>query len=889
MFNPRLRVVYWNAQTLTGKTNLLREFLRQQNVDVMLICETLLQQTAALKISGYIVYRQDEVNLQGHAYRGLAVIVRRNVIHQPIEYVRRDSLYALGIDLNINGRDLRLYAIYRPPGPVGNLKREVEALLNSDMPTILAGDWNAKHPDWHASTINPAGRTLHQAALDHDFCTSGPGEPTRYGVAHGSEDVLDFVIHKNVQAAMFQEVLPDLPSDHRPVLLTLEGAPAVAPHKQPRKRIDWEIFSTAMEERTQSNPIHSADDVEEAANSLSSNIREAIQSAAQTTSPKGRLKALPARLRDLIERKRQTRRRWQTTRCPTLRTTLNALTERVKKELQDFNHESWESHIAEIGDDVPSIHRLCRQLGTTRDAIQPLQDAQGNPKYKAEDRAEIFAAHLETQFTPNPVGNEAHADEVSQHLIDYLAAPLQPNEDPIFFTPGQIQRALKRCNPKKAPGADEIPNMALRHLPQRSIAAVTRLFNGIMRTAHYPTTWKLGRIIMIPKPGKSKKKPESYRPITLLSTLSKVFERLLLGRLLPHVEPRPEQFGFRAEHSTTLQLTRVLAFMTEKANRGEYTVATMLDMEKAFDRVWHEGLLYKLSLTQTPRRIVYVIRSYLTNRCFQVAVEDALSAVRPIRAGVPQGSCLSPACYAIYTDDIPVVDDVKLGLFADDAAFYVHSMNAAHAAKKMQRQLDVIPDWLKKWRLAVNVSKTQALLTGQTQLPPKLKLQGEAIDWQPHVKYLGVIIDRRLTMKHHIKHAVNRAKAARTLLQPVLRSNLKITTKLGIVKTYIRSRLTYAAPAWYALAAETNKKKLRSQENRALRSIVKAPRYVRNKDIQRDLKWENLDAFIGRLTGTMFARADRSRHQQLQGIAPLHARPPDRRTRALARELIPQN
>jgi hypothetical protein len=130
--------------------------------------------------------------------------------------------------------------------------------------------------------------------------------------------------------------------------------------------------------------------------------------------------------------------------------------------------------------------------------------------------------------------------------------------------------------------------MALRKLPLKA------LFNGILRSGHFPSTWKLGRVILFPKPGKDPSRPENYRPITLLSNISKIFERLLLRHLIPHIPLRKEQFGFRAEHSTTLQLTRVLHHMQTALHKHEQTGIILLDMEKAFDPVWHEGQVHKL-------------------------------------------------------------------------------------------------------------------------------------------------------------------------------------------------------------------------------------------------------------------------------------------------------
>lgn len=369
---------------------------------------------------------------------------------------------------------------------------------------------------------------------------------------------------------------------------------------------------------------------------------------------------------------------------------------------------------------------------------------------------------------------------------------------------------------------------------------------------------------MLPKAGKNILKPESYRPITLLSTISKVFESLLLRHLTPHITPRPEQFGFRSEHSTTLQLSRVLHLLSSTMNKKEYAVAVFLDIEKAFDRVWHDGLTHKLTTSDAPRRVVKVVQSFLSNRSFRVVVDGALSAPRPVRAGVPQGSCLSPACYSRYADDIPTTPQSTLALYADDAAYITTSLNGKHAALKMQRALDLLPDWLAKWRLSVNVGKTQAIVTGSAPLPPPLKFQGVDVDWTPRAKYLGVTIDRRLSMGPHVHRVAAQARVARARLKPVLSSHLPAHVRLGVYKLYVRPILTYAAPAWFALTGEGN--------------------LMRNDVIQRDLGIEGLDEHVQRLAKDMFARADASAWPHVKQLAPWHARPPD--ARRLPRDLV---
>ncbi|XP_061384899.1 uncharacterized protein LOC133320436 [Danaus plexippus] len=203
----------------------------------------------------------------------------------------------------------------------------------------------------------------------------------------------------------------------------------------------------------------------------------------------------------------------------------------------------------------------------------------------------------------------------------------------------------------------------------------------------------------------------------------------------------------------------------------------------------------------------------------------------------------------------------------------------------MQRQLDQLPQWLDKWRLRVNVSKTQAISMGRRHPPQPPSLMGQPLQWARTVKYLGVTIDRGLSMKQHTKEVVEKSRAARALLRPVLRSDLPLRAKLAVYKTYIRSHLTYAAPAWYALVKEPERGRLRAQQSLVLRTLVDAPWCVRNATIARDLHMESLDDFITRLSRAMFQRADASTFAHIREVAPYHRRPPD--GHALPRDLLP--
>ncbi|TLM35262.1 reverse transcriptase family protein, partial [Acinetobacter baumannii] len=475
---------------------------------------------------------------------------------------------------------------------------------------------------------------------------------------------------------------------------------------------------------------------------------------------------LPAHLKAIIRRKRGLRRLWATTRCPRIKRELNELEAELAAKISSYRGYAWEERIEEAREDPSSVslHRLCRQLSNRPAPTCPLVDERGNRCFSAQARADVLAAMLERQFVPNDSApsEAAFHQSVEESVASLLSSPVPPLGDGDLITPSELRLSIKRMKRRKAPGEDGIPSLAFFHFPETVVSFMTRLFNSILSTGHFPGIWKLGKVIALPKPGKDRRNPSSYRPITLLSHVGKLFERLLLRRVSPHILLRPEQFGFRSGHSTTLQLVRVMHHLADRSNARQYTAAVFLDIEKAFDRVWHAGLIYKL-LQNTDLQHAYVrlLGSYLEGRSFLVAVEGAKSSVRPVTAGVPQGSVLAPFLYALYTNDIPTLEgnlqawevDVKLALFADDSAYFASSNFPSAAISRMQRLLDLLPQWLDRWRVAVNVGKTAALLYGPVRIrvvPKKLSLRGVNVVFRTTVRYLGCDIDRSLSMVAHV-------------------------------------------------------------------------------------------------------------------------------------------
>jgi len=184
----------------------------------------------------------------------------------------------------------------------------------------------------------------------------------------------------------------------------------------------------------------------------------------------------------------------------------------------------------------------------------------------------------------------------------------------------------------------------LKQLPKMGLLTLLYIFNGILRTHYWPAALKTAEIILLLKPGKDPKMPESYRPISLLPTISKVLDRLLAKRIttdVTYTQRVPDhQFAFRHKHSTIQQVHRLCHTIYTAFEAKQNCTSAFLDVSQAFDKVWHDGLLYKIKHTLP---LYYnLMRSYLSDRTFHTKIKDHTSATFPITAGVPQGSVLGP-------------------------------------------------------------------------------------------------------------------------------------------------------------------------------------------------------------------------------------------------------
>jgi len=846
--NRSLITAFWNADGLRRDIAEVIDYLNETSVDIMFICETHLTPNNTFRVQNYTVYRRDRPDRPGG---GVAIIIKNSLQHALLPNPQLTHLEAIGIHLELgNNEYLHLYSCYRSP-TTPFVNEDFDLLLETEHPTVLLGDFNAKHSDWSCRATNDAGRRLFEYKHRHpNIQVHPPNIPTHYPFnPNHRPDILDMAITNEINAHLELVVSERFNSDHWPVECAISRINLLN-YEIPRNSIDWQLYAVQLSRTVTSFPVlNSKRDIDVEIQSFINDVKDALRHASRPiTDPNENYQVLPQRIRLLIQEKNRVRRRFQRTRDPILGRLKNRLQSQVHEEISQLKQDRWTQKIQSLQTEDNSLWRLQKVLRNPYKPLSPIHGTQG-VKYTNADKAEAFADSLEAQC--KPVYDDAdlnHIERIHRIVIRDLNDETD-NDDLNSASPSEVRQILKDLKANKAPGHDEIPNKALKSLHNVGVARLTNIFNAAMRISYFPTTWKKADVVLIPKSGKNPLFPENYRPISLLPTIGKVFEKIILNRLQPALAGHipNEQFAFRAAHSTEHQTLRVAEFITKAFNERAYAGAIFLDVSKAFDKVWHQGLLFKLKNMDCPRYLLKLIQSFLSNREFRIKLKTlppTFSTPRPIEAGVPQGSVLSPLLYIAYTADFPSTVRTELALFADDTAVMTKNTSARFAVHRLQAAATAMEEWFSTWRIQVNTEKSKVVLFCQHKSVPDLPnitMFGSDMPYSDQVKYLGLTYDKKLTWKPHIRQVRDKAKGCLRSLRPMLsyNSTLNSSNKLLLYLTIIRPAITYGCTTW-GYAAKTYIADLQRIQNIALRQVLSAPWYIRNTILHRDLKTPTL-------------------------------------------------
>lgn len=855
-----LNIMEWNANGLLRHQNDLEVVLDTEGIDICLIAETHFTSHSYIKFKNYDVYHT--IHPDNRARGGSAIIVRKNIKHNEETKYSTQEIQATTITIESNNQPLSVTAVYSPPRHIIKANQYCELISKQNNRFIIGGDFNAKHTYWGSRLITTKGRELFKAAqlLGCDFISTG--KPTYWPTDIAKiPDLIDFFIFKNISKnyMTIKEGL-DLSSDHTPTYLTLSEAIVRRETYATliNKYTDWDYFKRILGEKTNLKvPLKTTSQLEHEVDQITRDIQQAAWASTPTIKAKPISITYPQEIKELLAKKRKLRRRWHQSRAPLDKAALNRTSTLLSNAIKKIKNEKMSKLLKNLTYDTNTDHSLwkaTKHLKRPATQMPPIMSSNGQWAKNNIQKARLFANHLEEVFQPNQ----------NQGLEPDLEIVKQSEESIPLISLKEVQKEIKdNLSPKKAPGYDLITAQVLKNLPIKAILKLTNLMNASIRLKHVPAQWKVAEVIMIPKPGKKPQEVSSYRPISLLPIISKLYEKLLLKRLKPIIELKnlipSHQFGFRNKHSTIDQVHRIVDLIEKTLEGKKVCSAVFLDVAQAFDRVWHEGLLYKLRLL-LPKQYSQLLASYITKRYFRVKQEDTYSELKEIKAGVPQGSVLGPVLYLLYTSDLPTLPGNTTATFADDTAILAVGDTVLQSTAKLQQSVNQVIIWTKKWRMKLNEGKSVHVdfTYKKIQHHPPIMINSIQIPYANNAKYLGMTLDARLHWKVHVKKKVEELNIRFRNMYWLMgrRSEVSLHNKLAIYTQILKPVWTYGIQLW-GCTKKSNTEKIQKFQNKVLRAATRAPWYIRNDDLHRDLKVVTVASEIPR-----FARTHQQRLQQ---------------------------
>ena len=410
---------------------------------------------------------------------------------------------------------------------------------------------------------------------------------------------------------------------------------------------------------------------------------------------------------------------------------------------------------------------------------------------------------------------------------------INPNGHTFFLgptVPEEVFFIINSLNQSKSSGPNGIPVFIIKEFINFFSVWLSYLVNLSFETGVFPDLMKVASVIPLHKKG-SKLDFLNYRPISLLSIFSKIYEKLITDRVNSYLEKYAliyaKQFGFRKNHSTNHAIISLTENIRKLLDNGHYVCGIFVDLEKAFDTVSHEILCQKLEYYGIRGKENKLFQSYLCDRKQYVSINGAKSEVSNVTCGVPQGSSLGPLLFLIYINDFRVcLNETSAGHFADDTFILYNSKKAKTLETIINTELKQVVKWLNLNKLSLNADKTELIFFHSKQHvldyeKVSIKFNGVKLKAVDYVKYLGVFIDKYLSWDFHICELSKKLSKANGIISK-LRYNTSRKNCLMVYNAIFHSHLITACNAW-GLTTEENISKIEVLQKKCMRILNFAP------------------------------------------------------------------
>lgn len=778
--HTHISVVQLNVNHCAAAQSLLAQTAAERNVDIMLLSEPyvsgsgqssmILDETGKAAIKCCSSLHVEE----------LAALPMRGIAYAKLKHVH-------------------LYSCYAPPSDTPDQFEEfLEALVDharGRSPKVIAGDFNAWAVEWGSRTSNTRGRAVIDAMGMLDLILLNDGRKPTFNNDRGTSFIdVTFVSRGLVDNNnwMVHDVMTL--SDH--ALISFSLSPEDMPRRRQSRAVGKAWDTRKIDEAMLAYQINSLEIPSGDAESMAAGLMNMLGRICDAIMPrKNKAQRKPpvywwsASLSQLRSDCLRARRMAQRARGSTHHAELLEAFRRKRLEFKHGIAAAKARSFKELQDGVDSdTWGLAYKLVTKK--LRRRAATPSDPGVLANIVGELFPKQT-TLWRPTEAA---------------------PAPDFPCVTELEVAEAAKRIKPNKAPGLDGIPGAVIKAVALGRPEIFRATFQQCLLDGIFPTRWKSQKLVLLPKGKGPAHAANSYRPLCLLDIVGKLFERILYTRIEAITESinglGSHQYGFRKGKSTLDALSAVCNIAKTAISgdrwlggRKEYCAIVTLDVRNAFNTARWPVILAAMYRMGIPEYLRIVVGSYFRDRVLWYDTEDGPKRYR-VSAGVPQGSVLGPILWNIMYDGILGINrpvGVELHCFADDVAITAVSKTIAGLEDKCNSTIGAAIRWLEKAGLAIAAHKTEAVLLSSRKKVENMlvSVKGTQVTSQESLKYLGVMIDRRLSFKDHASHASKKAAVTASSLarlMPNVGGPRHPARKLLV--SVAKASLLYAAPVW---------------------------------------------------------------------------------------------
>ena len=522
-----------------------------------------------------------------------------------------------------------------------------------------------------------------------------------------------------------------------------------------------------------------------------------------------------------------------------LRTNYNSLRNQVTKDKRQSKKAYFAAEFEKNKNTVAAVWKSIRSLVNLKPGKKSsikLMDDQQNIISDSKTIANIFNDHFSTLGAKVQDKIPQQEGSYSSYLRKKLPngkSAINPDGHTFFLSPTkpeEISKIIDCLNPNKSTGPNGIPVFILKSFKDFFSFWLSKLINLCYENGEFPELLKLAKVIPLHKK-ESILNYLNYRPISLLSVFSKIYEKTIYGRVYSYLVKNnliyDKQFGFRGNHSVNHAIISITEHIRSLIDKGEYVCGVFVDLEKAFDTVHHDILCDKIKTYGLRGNVNKLLKSYLTNRKQFVSINGHDSEIRDVTCGVPQGSSLGPLLFLIYINDLRLsLSKTSCGHFADDTFIIFHSKKLKTIETIVNTELKDIVKWLRLNKLSLNAAKTELIFFHSSNHPLNydnisIKMNGLKLTPVDYIKYLGMYIDKYLDWNHHIEELSKKLNRANGILSK-LRYNAPLELCLQVYYAIFYSYLNIGCNVW-GFTTEKNLKDIQIAQNKCVRIMTFAP------------------------------------------------------------------